>query len=156
VTLEQIAKRIRVLEDLEEIKILHREYVNYVNLKDAEAMTDCFSEDAIVDIRIFGPRMGKQEFAKLFRDTIRPIQVVPGSITPKGGHFVFHPVITVTENKAKGHWMMDRFFDDVSTPDEPILMLAKGRYDCEYVKENGKWKISYLKWTHPWPLETSF
>lgn len=152
-TLEELEKRIKALEDLEEIKKFHRKYMIWLNLKQPEEIIDCFAEDAIADIRIYGPKMGKAEIAKLFREIITPIQVVPGAITPKGGHFLFHPVITVEGDTARGHWFMDRFFDDVSTPGGPTLKLSKGRYDVKYVKENGKWKFSYLKWTHPWPSE---
>ncbi len=152
-TLEEVEKRIKVLEDLDEIKNLHREYIDWLNLKDADKLTDCFAEDATADIRVYGPKKGREEISKLFHDIIGPIQVVPGSLTPKGGHFVYHPIISVDGNKAKGQWLLDRLFDDMRSPDGPVLMLTKGKYDCEYVREKGRWKFSYLKWTHPWPPE---
>ena len=34
---------------------------------------------------------------------------------------------------------------------DPSRRWIQGRYDCEYVKENGKWKFSVLKMRRPWP-----
>jgi hypothetical protein len=151
-TLEELKKRIQALEDIEEIKQLHREYVFWLTNEQWEEMIDLFAEDAIVDIRIYGPKMGKAEITKLFREVITNAKVIPK--TPKGGHMLVQPVITIDGDKAKGHWMMDRFFDDITKSNGPILKLLKGRYDCKYEKVKGKWKFSYLKWTHPWPVES--
>jgi hypothetical protein len=36
--------------------------------------------------------------------------------------------------------------------EEAIVVQPKlGRYDMEYKRVDGKWKISYLKFTLPWP-----
>ncbi|MFC1532674.1 nuclear transport factor 2 family protein [Thermodesulfobacteriota bacterium] len=152
-TLEELEKRIKVLEDIEEIKQLQRNYVNWVNIRQMDDIYGCFAENAIADIRNYGPRIGKDEIIKLFRGTIENIQVIPGTITPKGGHIVLQPVITVYGNRAKGHWDMGRIFSDLTTPGWPTLKMTTGRHDCAYIREDGKWKFSYLKWTHPWPLD---
>lgn len=150
-TLEELEKRIKALEDIEEIKNMHRQYVYWLaTRRHWEDMVDCFAEDAIADIRIYGPRFGKAEIAKLFRNIITEARIMPKS--PEGGKFLTQPVITIDGDRATGHWLLDMFFDDVTTPEGPTLKLQKGRYDAEYIRENGKWKFRYLKWTMPWPV----
>jgi hypothetical protein len=146
-----LQKRIQVLEDIEEIKKMHRQYVFWLATHEHwEDMVTCFTEDAIVDIRIYGPKFGKAEITKLFRNIISEARVMPDS--PRAGHFLMQPVIDVNEDRAIGHWLLDRMFDDVTTPGGPTLKMMRGRYDCEYKKENGRWKFRYLKWTVPWPV----
>jgi hypothetical protein len=60
------------------------------------------------------------------------------------------PVITVDGDHAKGHWMLYIFIADPATG--VVSRFLQGRYDCEYTRENGKWKFSKLVWTNPWPL----
>jgi hypothetical protein len=148
---KELQKRIQALEDIEEIKSMHRQYLFWLATHENwEEMIDCFTEDAIVDIRIYGPRFGKAEVTRLFRSIISEARVMPKS--PLGGHFLMQPVINLYEDRATGHWLLDRVFDDVTTPEGPTLKMMRGRYDCEYKKENGKWKFRYLKWTMPWPV----
>ena len=69
-TLEELKKRVTELEDLEEIKELHRQYVFWLNSQQWEEMIDCFAENAIADIGETGLRKGKEEIAKLFKNNI--------------------------------------------------------------------------------------
>ena len=148
----ELQKRIQALEDIEEIKNMHRQYVYWLATHTHwDEMIDCFAEDAIVDIRIYGPKFGKVEINKLFRDIISEAKVMTDS--PPGGHFLMQPVININGDKATGHWLLDRVFDDVTKPEGPILKMMGGRYDCEYKRENCKWKFKYLKWTVPWPVQ---
>jgi hypothetical protein len=64
----------------------------------------------------------------------------------KQGHFTGQGVISVEGDRAKGHWMFYRFLP----PPLPERWI-QGRYDCEYVKEDGQWKFSFMKLTRPWP-----
>jgi len=138
-TLEELEKRVQVLEDIEEIKNLHREYVFGLASQQWDDMLDCFAEDAIADIFRWGLRKGKAEIEDLFKNTFN------GRILPTHGHFAAQPVISVEGDRAKGRWILYLFFA------EPSVTWVQGRHDCEYIKVDGKWKFSYLKFTRPWP-----
>ncbi len=140
-TLEELEKRVRALEDAEEIKTLHREYLFYISNLEIDKALDCFTEDIITDIAAYGIRRGKKEVGKFFHEVIRE-----NVLQSRDGHFTGQPVISVEGDKAKGHWMFYRF-----VPEPSPKRWVQGRYDCEYKKENGRWKFSALKLTRPWP-----
>jgi ketosteroid isomerase-like protein len=140
-TLEELEKRVRALEDAEEIKTMHREYLFYIQNLDIEKALDCFAENIVTDVANYGLKKGKNEVGQFFREIIRN-----NVLQSKDGHFTGQPVVTVEGDKAKGHWMFYRFLAGPSQK-----QWIQGRYDCEYVKENGKWKFSLLKMKRPWP-----
>ena len=150
--LEELEKRINVLEDIKEIKDLHREYIFWLASQKWDEIVECFAENATIEIATQRPRKGREEITTLFKDVVGRGNVIPGVKLHRGGQFLFQPVITVDGERAKGHWILDRFYDDPSTPGGSTLKVRRGKYNTEYVKEDGKWKFSYLKWEVPWPL----
>ena len=144
-TLEELQKRIMALQDIEEIKKMHRDYVLGVNNRQFEKMLNCFAENAIVEIRTYGVRESKEEIEKLFKEEIARRK------RPKSRHILIQPVITIEGKTAKGHWIMDLFSYESVLTGESMTTYETGRYDCEYIKEGGKWRFSYLKLTSPWP-----
>jgi hypothetical protein len=140
-TLEELERRLQVLEDAEEIKNLHREYLFYIQNLEIHKALECFAENIVTDIGQYGLRKGKAEVSKFFHEVIR--ENVLGS---KDGHFTGQPVIKIEGDKATGHWMFYRF-----VPEPSLRRWVQGRYDCEYVRENGQWKFSLVKLTRPWP-----
>jgi hypothetical protein len=147
VTLEELEKRVRVLEDIEEIKQLHRNYIFWLSNTQLEEILGCFAEKATVKIGAHEEVHGKPAYA-------RQLSGILGGMRPKGGHMLVQPVVTVDGDRAQGYWIMNRFFyHDFAEPDGPKLKWLEGRYDCEYVREGGKWKFSLLKWTSPWPVK---
>jgi hypothetical protein len=140
-TLEELEKRVRALEDAEAIKTLHREYLFSISNLEIDKALDCFAENIVTDIAQYGLRRGKTEVGKFFREVIRE-----NVLQSKDGHFTGQPVIKVEGDKASGHWMFYRF-----VPEPSPKRWVQGRYDCEYVKENGRWKFSLVKLTRPWP-----
>jgi len=70
-TLEELEKRVRALEDAEEIKTLHREYLFYIQNLEIEKALDCFAENIITDVANYGIIKGKEAVGKFFRETIR-------------------------------------------------------------------------------------
>ena len=59
------------------------------------------------------------------------------------GNFIVHPVINIDGDEATGTWMS--YFMHVKDHGDPLHWM-QGIYDCKYVRENGRWKISVLKW----------
>jgi ketosteroid isomerase-like protein len=145
-TLKELEKRVAALEDIEDIKKLHREYLFWFNNQQWEEMIDCFAENATAEIGAHGLRRGKEEITKLFK-----INIANRVTSWKGGHFVTQPVISIDGDKATGHWLLHIFVFHTQTPTGPSYKWTQGRYDCEYAKVNGKWKFSSLKFTNPWP-----
>jgi hypothetical protein len=136
---EELEKRVRVLEDIEAIKKFHVNYVYLLCNLQWDDMVECFAEDATMELLDSGVVKGKKEISGVFHN------VLSQRITRKDGHFVGQPVITVNGDKAKGHWILYLFFA------EPEVKWLQGRQDCEYVRVNGEWKFSQVKFTAPWP-----
>jgi hypothetical protein len=146
-TLEEIEKRLRVLEDIEEIRQLQSRYVNCLTTIQWDDLVDCFAENGVVDLPT-GIARGKKEIEKYFKEKI--------AITHIGmeGNFVVHPVISVDGDRATASWLLFTYFSmphkiqiaPALTADEDAPDWMSGFYDMEYVRENGVWKISLLKW----------
>lgn len=146
ITLEELAKKVQAIEDLEEIKKLHHDYIFLLCDKQYEKMLDFFTNDAQVQINTPHACNGKEEIAKHFRE------VLANRGGKKGGSILTMPVITVDGDTAKGCWTMHKLFDDCDVPE--IIAPSKwlqGKYECEYVKRDGKWKFSYMRYM-AWPV----
>ena len=94
-TLEELEKRVRALEDAEEIKTLHREYLFYISNLEIDKALDCFAENITTEVAQYGIRKGKEEVGKFFREVIRIASAngyVPWiSTSPKKGQLNFTP-----------------------------------------------------------------
>jgi ketosteroid isomerase-like protein len=140
-TLEELEKRVRVLEDIEAIKSMHREYAFWLINHQWSDMVECFTDNATAVIATNPPCKGKKEIAKLFTGIFA--KVIPWD----EGHVVAQPVISVEGDKAKGHWILFVFY-----PEHEGGKWLQARYDCEYAKVDGKWKFSSLIFQAPWPV----
>lgn len=141
--IELLAKRVQLLEDIEEIKKLHINYIYWLCNLQWDDMLSCFTENAALDIQGERLRKGKTEIADLFHSVLAKM------IKRSDGHFVGQPVISVNGNKAKGYWILYLFFA------EPSVRWMQGRQECEYVKVDGKWKFSSMKFINPWPIQSN-
>ena len=140
-----LEKKIRTLEDVEAIKNMHKEYVYWLNNRQWDKMLGCFIENASADIGYHGMRRGIREIEKLFKVDVAKVN------SGREGHFAVQPVISVNGDKAKGHWLLYILFSDAATGQ--ATKWIQGRYECEYVKELGKWKFSSVIWIRPWPKQ---
>ena len=59
-TLEEMEKRIRAIEDLEEIKKLHQGYMDLMDNLRYEEVLDLFTEDAVAEVRSSGIKKGRK------------------------------------------------------------------------------------------------
>jgi carotenoid cleavage dioxygenase len=140
--LEELGKRLQNLEDIEKIKQLQIRYVNGLMKCTWDEVVDMFTEDALVDLQAHGPHKGRAEITELFHK-----KVGRGHIGQEGD-FVVHPLIEVDGDKATGSWLL---YLQMPYPRKRMsgqeTDWSQGYYEMEYVKINGEWKISYLKWT---------
>jgi hypothetical protein len=136
--LEKMEKRLKVVEDIEEIKKLHIYYVDMLMACNWSEVMDCFAENAGVDIG--GGTIqaqGKEAIEKLFRGHIAKHHV------GKEGDVLIHPIISVDGDRAKGSWLLYMMYYHPQTFQS--MFWVQGYYNCEYIRENGKWKFSLFK-----------
>jgi hypothetical protein len=138
--------KIQLLEDIKEIEYLLNQYVFWLANSQWDEVVECFTENANAEVYHNGFHRGKTEIRKMFLDIISKKNEGKG----RDGHSVFPPVISVEGNKARGQWMMYVWISDPDTGD--AKKWFNGKYDNEFEKVDGKWKISSLKWTYPWPV----
>jgi hypothetical protein len=137
--LEGLGEKVKLLEDIEAIKQLHQNYVYLLCNLQWDDMLECFAENAQLELPGQAVLKGKKEISGVFHNVLGKM------IKRTDGHFVGQPVITVDGDRAKGYWILYLFFA------EPEVKWGQGRQDCEYVRVNGKWKFSSVKFTLPWP-----
>ena len=133
-TLEELEKRLTALEDLEQIKILQREYMSYWDNLEFSKIADLFAEDATVEVKDVGKYKGKKDIANVYMNIMGKSRT-----TREDGHLVGQPIVSIDGDRAKGRWLVYIFTS------KPSVQWAQGINECEYVKENGKWKFSSLK-----------
>ena len=134
--LEKLGKRVRVTEDIQEIKELQRRYVNALMCTEWDDAVDCFAENASIDVNLHEPVKGKVAIARWFKE------VLCKTHAGKEGDVVIHPIIKVDGDKATGKWLLYMMYFYPRTGQS--LFWVQGFYNNEYVRENGKWKISLM------------
>ena len=136
-SLEDLEKRVKAIEDLEEIKKLHQHYINLMDNLRYEEVLDLFTEDATVEVRNSGVKKGRKELSEVYIDILAKNR----GTERFDGHMAVEPDITVEGDTARGSWLIYMLFS------KPTIQWVQGKNECEYRKENGKWKISKLKFT---------
>jgi ketosteroid isomerase-like protein len=134
-SLEDLEKRIKALEDVEAIKKLHQQYISYLDTLQFQKALDLFTEDATSEVRNSGVKKGKKAMAEIYLGTLAK------RTQRHDGHLAAQPEITVEGDRAWGTWVIYMFFS------VPTVQWVQGRNECEYRKQNGQWKISRLKFT---------
>jgi hypothetical protein len=135
---EELEKRLNLAADKEEIKKLQYHYIYSLIGHKWDEIADCFTENAEMD-KGFEMIRGKAAIMKEFKEEISK------SHTGKEGLFVVHPIINVDGDKATGKFL-SYFMHVRSANQDPMLHWMQGVYNCTYVKENNKWKISLFYW----------
>ena len=136
-SLEDLEKRIQALEDLEEIKKLHQNYINLMDNLQYEEVLDLFTEEATAEVRNSGIKKGKKELSEVYIGILAKNR----GTTRFDGHLAIEPDIIVDGDTARGTWLIYMLFS------KPTIKWVQGKNECEYRKVEGKWKISKLKFT---------
>ena len=136
-SLEDLERRLRVLEDIEDIKRLKARYCAYCDDNyNAGAIAGLFTEDAVWDGGIRGRADGRAGIHDFF---VRASQRLPFAI-----HMVMNPVIEVNGDTATGSWYL---FQACTYAEENQAVWGSGKYDEEYVRIDGVWMFKHLKLT---------
>ena len=96
--MEEIDRRLSVLEDLECIKRLKARYAHILDGFSDENIENVFTDDGIWDLGPRGVYRGKGAIAEFFKK-------IP-EIQPFSVHYFVQPEIEVDGEKAKGRWYM--------------------------------------------------
>jgi hypothetical protein len=135
--LEELEKRVRALEDIEEIKKLHQKYINLMDNLQYEEVLDLFTEDGTAEVRNSGVKRGRKGLTEIYIDGLAKAR----GNSRFEGHLAIEPDITVDGNTARGTWLIYMLFS------KPVIEWVQGRNDSEYEKVNGTWKIKSMKFT---------
>ena len=143
-SLEELERRVRVLEDIEQIKVLKRSYCANCDSYDADGIANLFTEDAVWEGEPFGKSQGREQIRSRFQ---KAPQMMPFAV-----HMVLNPIIEVNGDTAKGTWYL---FQACTFADRDRAIWGSARYDEDYVRVEGHWMFQHLRLTsHFWtPFE---
>lgn len=137
---DALEARLRRLEDLEEIRTLHEDYIYYLDRGDFAAYASLFAEQGQMRL---GPARadGRAEIERVARESFGP-QVETTSIRPGGlggFHIVSGPRINLDGDHATAEVMWTVIARDEN--DKPIVTLV-GHHADELVREGGRWRFA--------------
>ena len=148
-TQRELEKRIKILEDAKAIEDLQNQYIYWLINRQWDEVIDCFTEDATANVYNHGLRKGKADITNMFKEEMSKVNWGKG----RDGHFLVQPIVSVNNGQAEAQWLLFILVSDPVTGKAQQWLC--GRYENKYIKVDGKWKISALKWTYPWPREPS-
>jgi uncharacterized protein (TIGR02246 family) len=134
---EDLERRIRVLEDIEAIRRLKARYADACDRNyDADAIASLFAEDAVWDGGTFGRYEGREAIRAFFEGVSNDI--------PFAMHYMVNPIIEIDGEFATGKWHL---FQTCTFAAGNQAIFGAARYDEEYRRIDGEWKFWRLTLT---------
>ena len=128
--------RLRMLEDIEEIKQLQTKYGYFIDMCQGEEVLKLMVDDVKTEYGPFGTYQGKEELLAFLNATFQ------GS--PLMCHQLMMPLITVDGDTAKANWYLFGPFTQLQ-PHGPVAAFIQGKYDNDFVRVGGEWKIKHIR-----------
>lgn len=142
-TIKVLEARLQRLEDIEAIKVLQRTYGYLLDKALWSDMADLFADDGEIEIGGRGVYVGHDRIHLFLRDVMGKGHdgLVHGQLM---NHMQLQGIVSLEagSDKANGRW---RAWIQAGQLGERAE-LAEGVYECEYVKQDGVWKIARLTW----------
>jgi hypothetical protein len=135
--LNELARKVQMLEDIEAIRQLKHQYCAYCDDNyNPDGIAGLFVEDAVWDGGGFGRYVGRDAIRNFFRGAPKLFSFA--------AHQVLNPIIKVDGNRATGEW---KLFQPCTLEgkDGPRAMWLAAIYHDEYVKTPSGWKYQNLK-----------
>ncbi|HKA01246.1 MAG TPA: nuclear transport factor 2 family protein [Candidatus Solibacter sp.] len=134
-TIDELGKRIVILEDIEAIKKLKARYCSVCDDDhNPNEIVKLFAEDGIWEGAGMGAHKGHAAIRALFESFKERISF--------SQHNVMNPIIEVDGDRAKGQWY---FLGPFTFRKGNRQMWLAARYEEDYVKKNGEWKFQHLR-----------
>ncbi len=135
--IEELEQRLRLLEDIEEIKGLKARYAAACdNNYDPDTIAGLFVPDGVWD----GGDLGRAEG----REAIRAFFVKAPKAFPFAIHNVMNPIIEVSGDSARGQWYL---LQPLTMAKGNQAAWLAGRYEDEYVRTAEGWRFRRLRFT---------
>ena len=138
--LETLEKQVRTLQDIEEIKTLQKAYGYYIEHWMAQEIIDLFADGPDVSLTLAaGTYLGKEGVRRYF-ENIKPTSDFMHQVMQLSGIVNVDP----DGKTAKGRWYG---YGAIAVPSSAGVResFMSGIYGCEYIKEDGTWKIKKLR-----------
>lgn len=120
--------------DILAIQQLKHRYAYATDAVDRDAFLALFTDDATFDVGFYGVGEGRGDFAA-FIDELGELDYETRA------HNLTNPLIDIEGDEATGTWYYVVLYE---TPDGDLL-LGQGRYDDEFTRVDGTWRISHLE-----------
>jgi SnoaL-like domain len=135
--LNELARKVQMLDDLEAIKRLKHQYCAYCDDNyNPDGIAALFVEDAVWDGGEFGRHVGREAIRNFFRGAPKVMSFA--------AHQVMNPIINIEGENASGEWKLLQPCT-LQTNDGPRAMWLAAIYHDEYVKTPDGWKFKNLK-----------
>lgn len=146
-TEKELEAKITRLEDVHEIKNLQARYNHYVTARRPDKIMGLFPQkepNPTKELSDSGVFVGLEKIRSLCTTQLRQSPETRGNMSVA---MVMSPVIEVNQNgkTAKGMWHLLACFTR-RIEKGPLALWHQGKYDNEYVKEDGKWKFKSLRY----------
>jgi len=136
-SLEKLEARIRVLEDIEEVKRLMATYIYLIDDSQWDDVADLFADNARAEYGMLGSYDGKEAIATFFKEVV-------SKAWSWAVHQLLNPLVIVEGERAMGRWYIF-CAATMPSPEGDRAMWIQGRYDNEFIKVGGRWKFSLLR-----------
>jgi len=138
----ELKKRITIMEDIEEIKKVQYKYFYFVDNSMWDDLIDLFSDNCSLELLDSGVYIGKEGVARQFKGRLGPKKQKIG----RGYMGKITACDAIVDIMPDGK-TATAGFDNLTFIAYPQLDRSEwgnGRYEVDYVKEDGKWKICKL------------
>jgi len=134
---KELEARIRRVEDIEEIKNLQAQYGYLIDTLQMEKVTELFADEFIAE---YLPSLGTFKTKKDLGEFLKGAGAGSGMMC----HQMMMPYIEVHGDKATATWyLFGPFISNLETG--PCANWIQGKYQNDYVREGGKWKLKHLR-----------
>ena len=141
--IEDLRKRLQVLEDKEALQALMNRYCRTADKKDWQAWAECFVEDSVFDFGPFGQHNG--------RDTIREVCSAAEEPYKDMQHSMTNMQFEVDGDTATGTaYLWFAGVPDTSKPGEHFDI--GGPYEWEFTRTPEGWRLSLMRLRIAWTL----